>query len=447
MVTGCVEDGTTTPTGSFTIFAKNRDRYLRGNNVDGSRYESWVSYFMPFSGGCGLHDATWRVKFGGTEYWFNGSHGCVGMTLANAEKLYNNVSVGTHVVIYGGLRNASQLPSKVPVITTDKEIYTIEVGQTLELGITHNSDAQQWLNVSAAGIVTVLSDTAIRGESVGTVGVGVYLPTTSTYRGTHKNVTVIVVPAGSLGKPQDIQVSMGTNLLTAGGESTQITVTGNQTTPVFVSSDQSVVIVSADGKVMPVGVGTATITVTCPATEGYKATSATLTVTVAASSKVPVDQAIDAVPGSDVLMKGGSTQITVSGAENRKLTFISNNSMVAVDATGKVSVVGEPTEDTQVVITVIAAGNSDYTQAQDTVILTIKPTGSSGGGESGGSSSTPDSGSSSVPGSSGGSSSAPGSGSGSSESGSTGSESTGSASTPGSQTESGGESSAVNEGE
>lgn len=447
IVSGCVEDGTTTPTGCFTIFAKNRDRYLRGNNVDGTRYESWVSYFMPFSGGCGLHDATWRVKFGGTEYWFNGSHGCVGMTLANAEKLYNNVNVGTHVVVYGGLRNASQLPSKVPVITTDKELYTIEVGQTLELGITHNSDAKQWLNVSSAGIVTVLSDTAIRGERVGTVGVGIYLPTTGTYRSTHKDVTVIVVPKGSLGVQQDVQVSMGTNLLSVAGEGTQITVTGNQTTPVFSTSDPSVVMVNSSGKVTPVGSGTANIIVTCPATEGYKAFTTTLTVTVTAAGQVPVDQAISASAVSEILSSGGSTQITVTGAGNRELTYIPGSSLITVSSTGEVKVVGDPTEDTTVTVRVIAAGNSDYNRAEDTVVLIIKPVGTSGGGEGGAGSSTPESGSTS-----GGSTSVPGSSSGSSESGSTGSESTGGSSASGSGStsgaaQSGGESSAVNAGE
>ena len=98
VVSGNVANNTRTPNGCFTIFAMNKDRYLQGSNVNGTRYKTWVSYFMPFSGGCGIHDATWRSSFGGDQYLYNGSHGCVGVSLSNARKIYENVNVGFHVV-------------------------------------------------------------------------------------------------------------------------------------------------------------------------------------------------------------------------------------------------------------------------------------------------------------------------------------------------------------
>ncbi len=91
VVSGCVANNTD-PTGSFTIFAKNTDRYLNGSNIDGSTYHTWVNYFMPFSGGCGIHDATWRSSFGGTQYLYEGSHGCVGVSLGNAKTIYSTTS-------------------------------------------------------------------------------------------------------------------------------------------------------------------------------------------------------------------------------------------------------------------------------------------------------------------------------------------------------------------
>ena len=38
-----------------------------------------VTYWMPFNGGIGFHDATWRGCFGGQIYIWSGSHGCVNM--------------------------------------------------------------------------------------------------------------------------------------------------------------------------------------------------------------------------------------------------------------------------------------------------------------------------------------------------------------------------------
>jgi len=47
-----------------------------------------------------MHDATWRKKFGGTIYEKDGSHGCVNMPLDVTDDIYNNVSVGTKVLIH-----------------------------------------------------------------------------------------------------------------------------------------------------------------------------------------------------------------------------------------------------------------------------------------------------------------------------------------------------------
>lgn len=64
-------------------------------------YESPVTFWMPFNGGIGLHDATaWRSQYGGSIYYYSGSHGCVNLPYDLAETLYNNFEVGDPVIVY-----------------------------------------------------------------------------------------------------------------------------------------------------------------------------------------------------------------------------------------------------------------------------------------------------------------------------------------------------------
>ncbi len=89
-----------TPCGIFNLYYKERNATLKGNNDDGSKYASKVSYWMPFNGGIGLHDASWRSTFGGSIYQSNGSHGCINMPSDQAKKLYQYISAGTLVYVY-----------------------------------------------------------------------------------------------------------------------------------------------------------------------------------------------------------------------------------------------------------------------------------------------------------------------------------------------------------
>lgn len=101
-----------TPTGSFTVMDKVRDVMFTSPWPQGSPYyyePTPVNYGLLFKeGGFFLHDATWHVEFGpGSNVphqladgsWETGSHGCVGMSLADAERLYGWAPVGTPVVI------------------------------------------------------------------------------------------------------------------------------------------------------------------------------------------------------------------------------------------------------------------------------------------------------------------------------------------------------------
>lgn len=101
VVTGCLNNGTTTPEGLFTVLGKDTNVTLKGRNANGSKYTSFVSYWIPFLGtSYGMHDATWRSSFGGDIWVTSGSHGCVNMPPDRIPEFYDMVSVGTPVIIY-----------------------------------------------------------------------------------------------------------------------------------------------------------------------------------------------------------------------------------------------------------------------------------------------------------------------------------------------------------
>ena len=103
-VTGNLSRGHDTPEGIDGITYKDRDTVLRGPG-----YASPVSYWMPFNGGVGLHDATWRNKFGGDIYKTSGSHGCVNLPLSVAKTVFENVETGTPVIVYSLPGTESQI--------------------------------------------------------------------------------------------------------------------------------------------------------------------------------------------------------------------------------------------------------------------------------------------------------------------------------------------------
>lgn len=101
-VTGNLSKKYDTPAGLYRLAYKEKDRVLRGEKrADGTyEYESPVSYWMPFNGGIGLHDANWRGSFGGEIYKTNGSHGCINLPPQKAGALYDLVEKGMPVICY-----------------------------------------------------------------------------------------------------------------------------------------------------------------------------------------------------------------------------------------------------------------------------------------------------------------------------------------------------------
>lgn len=94
-VSGNEARGFSTPAGAYPLTYKQRNATLKGEG-----YATPVSYWMPFNGGIGMHDASWRSTFGGSIYKTNGSHGCINLPTSVAKKIYENIEAGMPVLCY-----------------------------------------------------------------------------------------------------------------------------------------------------------------------------------------------------------------------------------------------------------------------------------------------------------------------------------------------------------
>jgi lipoprotein-anchoring transpeptidase ErfK/SrfK len=95
VVTGNVSRNHTTPKGIYRLKYKAKNVVLRGPD-----YAAPVTFWMPFNGGIGMHDANWRGVFGGKIYRTNGSHGCINCPYNVAKAIYNNIEANTPIICH-----------------------------------------------------------------------------------------------------------------------------------------------------------------------------------------------------------------------------------------------------------------------------------------------------------------------------------------------------------
>lgn len=95
VVTGNPNKGNSTVLGTYMLNYKQKDATLKGPG-----YEAKVTYWMPFYGNMGIHDASWRHSFGGEIYKRNGTHGCVNAPFYLAKKIYENIGEGIPIICY-----------------------------------------------------------------------------------------------------------------------------------------------------------------------------------------------------------------------------------------------------------------------------------------------------------------------------------------------------------
>lgn len=97
VVTNGVDDST--PTGTWHIYGKHTNLYLRGSDANGS-WNDYVQYWLPFDGAVGFHDASWQTfPFGNSQYHTDGSHACVHLPTAVAAWVYGWAPIGTTVTV------------------------------------------------------------------------------------------------------------------------------------------------------------------------------------------------------------------------------------------------------------------------------------------------------------------------------------------------------------
>lgn len=95
VVTGNPNRGNSTVLGVYMVNYKQKEATLTGPG-----YEAKVTYWMPFFGNMGLHDASWRYRFGGDIYLRRGTHGCVNAPFNLAKTIFENIEAGTPVILY-----------------------------------------------------------------------------------------------------------------------------------------------------------------------------------------------------------------------------------------------------------------------------------------------------------------------------------------------------------
>ena len=103
VVSGLMDEAHYTPPGVYRIQKKETDAVLRGEKLPNGAYtyEAPVSYWMPFTDqGHGLHDASWKWAFGGEEYIWNGSHGCINLPVDAAAAVFDLMTTEMPLVIY-----------------------------------------------------------------------------------------------------------------------------------------------------------------------------------------------------------------------------------------------------------------------------------------------------------------------------------------------------------
>ena len=124
-VSGNISKGNGTPPGAYALTYKQRNATLKGAD-----YSSDVAYWMPFNGNIGMHDSSWRSKYGGDIYKRSGSHGCVNLPASAAKVIFENIEKGMPVLCY----NLPGTESKSSTNTgTKKEENTNQEAQNQEI--------------------------------------------------------------------------------------------------------------------------------------------------------------------------------------------------------------------------------------------------------------------------------------------------------------------------
>lgn len=138
-----------TPTGVFKLLSRETDRFLTGED-----YKLHVDFWLPITwAGVGIHDSYWQPVYGGDRYITHGSHGCLNTPRDKVELLYNNLEIGTPVIVY-----------KSPV-KTPEELAAEEAAKAEEAAANVGDATQENNTPESVDNAAVPADTAPASES------------------------------------------------------------------------------------------------------------------------------------------------------------------------------------------------------------------------------------------------------------------------------------------
>lgn len=291
-VTGCIAKGHGTPTGVYSIFSMDKNRYLKGDG-----YKSWVNFFVPFNGGIGFHDASWRSTFGGNIYLYSGSHGCINMPYAQVQKLFANVSMGEKVIVYGGV---DKVESKSQSLGGADSHTVTEGDAPFNLGVTAQDNAKLTYSSDNEGVASVDASGNVTINGVGTATITVKSEATAAYKAGSKTITITVNAKPQPKQDPIVTIACGNKTVTEGdGVFALGASVSNGAALSYQSSDPSVAAVDAGGNVTVYKAGIVQITVTAAEMEGWNSASSSVTVTVNPKQPEPV-QPTEPVQTSEV---------------------------------------------------------------------------------------------------------------------------------------------------
>ena len=291
-VTGCIAKGHGTPTGVYSIFSMDKNRYLKGDG-----YKSWVNFFVPFNGGIGFHDASWRSTFGGNIYLYSGSHGCINMPYAQVQKLFANVSMGEKVIVYGGV---DKVESKSQSLGGADSHTVTEGDAPFNLGVTAQDNAKLTYSSDNEGVASVDASGNVTINGVGTATITVKSEATAAYKAGSKTITITVNAKPQPKQDPIVTIACGNKTVTEGDGVFGLGASASNGAALsYQSSDPSVASVDAGGNVTVYKAGTVQITVTAAEMEGWNSASSSVTVTVNPKQPEPV-QPTEPVQTSEV---------------------------------------------------------------------------------------------------------------------------------------------------
>lgn len=272
-VTGCISKGHGTPTGVYSIFSRDKDRYLRGDG-----YKSWVNFFIPFNGGIGFHDASWRSTFGGNIYLYSGSHGCINMPYSAAKKLYENVTLDEKVIVYGGV---DKVTGKAQSLGGADSYNVTEGDGAFNLGVTAEDNAKLTYSSDNEGVVRVDENGNVTIAGVGTATITVKSEATTSYKAGSKTITITVNAKPQPNQTPSVTIGCGNKTVTEGDAPFSLGASASNGAGLsYQSSDPSIASVDGAGNVTIYRAGTVQITAIAGEMAGWNSASSSITVTV-----------------------------------------------------------------------------------------------------------------------------------------------------------------------